>query len=123
MVLIDVIAYSEPLLISNIQLNEAYAAVRSVMNFTELHNYLTFLFSKGDLGWHWGMKLTNDKGDRLLQRAYHRFRLHQRSDHFLIEAIISAIHIWLMFGQPVTRIIYVGYVHISQILDLTFTVV
>jgi hypothetical protein len=27
------------------------------------------LFSNGDLGWHWGMKLTNDKGDRLSQRA------------------------------------------------------
>jgi hypothetical protein len=42
--------------------------------------HYTLLFSNGDLGWHWGTKLTKDKGDRLSQRAYHRFRLHQRSN-------------------------------------------
>jgi hypothetical protein len=30
------------------------------------------------------MKLANDKGDRLSQRAYHLFRLHQRSSEYPI---------------------------------------
>jgi hypothetical protein len=46
--------------------------------------HYTLLFSNGDLGRHWGMKLTNDKGDWLSQRAYHRFRLHQRSSEYTI---------------------------------------
>jgi hypothetical protein len=46
--------------------------------------HYALLFSNDDLGWHWGMKLTNDKRDRLSQRAYHRFRLHQRSSEYPI---------------------------------------
>jgi hypothetical protein len=46
--------------------------------------HYTLLFSNGDLGWYWGMKLTNDKGDWLSQRAYHRFRLHPRSSEYPI---------------------------------------
>jgi hypothetical protein len=46
--------------------------------------HYTLLFLNGDLSWHWGMNLTNDKGDRLSQRAYHGFRLHQRSNEYPI---------------------------------------
>jgi hypothetical protein len=38
--------------------------------------HYTLLLSTGDFNWLWEMKLTNDKGDRLSQKVYHRFRFH-----------------------------------------------
>jgi hypothetical protein len=58
--------------------------LRDNINISQTHAlymplHYTTLFSNGDLGWHWGMNLTNDR-DWLSQKTYHRFRLHQRSN-------------------------------------------
>ncbi|MEG1462959.1 MAG: helitron helicase-like domain-containing protein, partial [Anaerorhabdus sp.] len=44
--------------------------------------HYTLLFPTGDLGWHWGRQLTN--GDRLTQRVFYRYRLHERDSEFPI---------------------------------------
>lgn len=35
----------------------------------------------GDLGWHWGLRLS-DASTRLTQRVYYRYRLHQRATEY-----------------------------------------
>lgn len=45
--------------------------------------HYTLLFPNGDLGWNWGMRLQNSN-DRLTQRYYYRFRLHQRENEYPI---------------------------------------
>jgi hypothetical protein len=47
-----------------------------------LHYTLLFPGGGGDLGWHWGLRLANDKNERLAQGAYYRFRLHQRANEY-----------------------------------------
>jgi hypothetical protein len=44
--------------------------------------HYTLLFPGGDLGWHWELRLANDKNERLTQRAYYRFRLHRRANEY-----------------------------------------
>lgn len=44
--------------------------------------HYTLLFPNGDLGWNWGLTLTNNRNERLTQRAYYRFRLHQRASEY-----------------------------------------
>ncbi|SAM01867.1 hypothetical protein [Absidia glauca] len=43
--------------------------------------HYTLLFPMGDLGWHWGLRLA-DGSTRLTQRAYYRYRLHQRANEY-----------------------------------------
>ena len=64
------------------RINETHAA------YMPLHYVM--LFPKGDYGWNWGLRLvevpsetsTSEKEKRLTQRAYYRYRLHQRSNEF-----------------------------------------
>ena len=44
-------------------------------------SHYTLLFPHGDMGWHWALKLKNGT-DRLKQRVYYRFRLHQRDNEY-----------------------------------------
>ncbi|CEP10123.1 hypothetical protein, partial, partial [Parasitella parasitica] len=46
--------------------------------------HYTLLFPNGDLGWNWGLRLSNDQNARLTHRCYYRFRLHQRSNEYPI---------------------------------------
>ncbi|KAI8980792.1 hypothetical protein BDB01DRAFT_836466 [Pilobolus umbonatus] len=58
--------------------------------------HYTLLFPMGDLGWNWGMQLTNR--DRLEQRMYYRYRLHQRDTEYSRQ-IVYFSNSWLTFGQ------------------------
>ena len=47
--------------------------------------HYTLLFPMGDLGCNWGLRMIggeDEEENRLTQRAYYRFRLHQRSNEF-----------------------------------------
>jgi len=46
-------------------------------------SHYTLLFPNGEMGWNWGLRLTNGE-DRLKQRMYYRFRLHQRYNEYPI---------------------------------------
>jgi hypothetical protein len=48
--------------------------------YMPLHYVL--MFPKGDLGWNWELRLSNDPTKRLEQRQYYRFRLHLRDSEF-----------------------------------------
>ena len=59
-------------------------SVINPINAAYMPLHYVLLFPRGQLGWHWALKLRNERGDRtrirLSQRAYYRFRLHTRQD-------------------------------------------
>jgi Helitron helicase-like domain at N-terminus len=44
--------------------------------------YMPLLLPRGDPGWHSGLRLNGDAEDRLPQRAYYRYVLHDRRGQF-----------------------------------------